>query len=89
MRVKHILKTYKEASGQQVNFDKSAIIFSMNTTAEVEGKFRACWVSRRWKIMTYIWDCQSWWVNLKKNKINCIRDRMWAKLKGGKREAPV
>lgn len=38
MRVKHILKTYKEASGQQVNFDKSAIIFSMNTTAEVEGK---------------------------------------------------
>lgn len=34
-RVKNSLKIYEIASGQQVNFDKSAIVFSKNTIRQV------------------------------------------------------
>lgn len=35
-RVKQILALYEAASGQQLNFDKSAIMFSTNTRADIK-----------------------------------------------------
>ena len=34
--LEHILETYEQASGQQLNRDKTALFFSKNTTLEVQ-----------------------------------------------------
>jgi hypothetical protein len=66
-KLQDILNIYEECSGQMINREKSAIMFSPNTSdIDREQVMQALNIQR----MTGTWECLSMWVNLEQKFLN-------------------
>ena len=65
MKVLEILDIYKQASGQEVNVDKSGIMFSTNTTDVDKNKAKRLLGIHRSMVNTAIWGFHFYLVEVK------------------------
>lgn len=85
-KVRHILNTYKAASGQKINLDKSIVIFSKNTSSKVIGGVaQLLGVSESDKHEKYL-GFPVVMGRSKKEVFPRIREQVWKKVKGWKQK---
>ena len=82
VELKNILKEYEMASGQQVNIDKSAVLFSANTTRQMRESIMAILGISKMLTKDRYLGLPIMVGRAKKRKFQSIKDRMWKRLRG-------
>ncbi|KAL0327910.1 UNVERIFIED_CONTAM: putative mitochondrial protein [Sesamum calycinum] len=80
--IREVLETYREASGQEINFSKSSVTFSRNTREEVCQSLAAELTIRRENKLELYLGLPTRVARSKRDLFATIRDRIWQKITG-------
>jgi len=84
--VMSILKQYQEVLGQEINLDKSEMIFSPNISQAFKSKFQECLLDKISTSLNKYLGMPTQFGRSKEQDFYFIMDRIWKKLKGWKEE---
>ncbi|KAL0359790.1 UNVERIFIED_CONTAM: putative mitochondrial protein [Sesamum angustifolium] len=80
--IKEVLETYRRASGQEINFNKSSVAFSRNTRDDLCSQIGADLNIRRENKMELYLGLPSKVARSKKELFSILRDRIWKRITG-------